>query len=44
MLKHMLEPDLKIKQRQDPGCGSRFLSIAASKPGAKEIAAVDIDK
>lgn len=44
MIKAMLEMDFESKNVLDMGCGSGILSILASKKGAKEITAIDIDE
>lgn len=44
MVKNMLETDHHEKRVMDAGCGTAILSIMASKLGAKEVQAFDIDE
>lgn len=44
MLSSLLELDLRGRRTLDCGCGTGILSIAASKLGARECAAYDIDE
>lgn len=44
MLTTMMELDIKGKRVLDMGCGTGILSIMASKLGAKQITAIDIDE
>lgn len=44
MIKHQLEIDLKGKRVMDAGCGTAILAIVASKLGAREVEAFDIDE
>lgn len=44
MVKNMLETDHHEKRVMDAGCGTAILSIMASKLGAKEVRAFDIDE
>jgi len=44
MVKNMLSMDHRDKQVMDAGCGTAILSILASKLGAKEVQAFDIDE
>ena len=44
MVKNMLEMDHAGKRVMDAGCGTAILSILASKLGAKEVEAFDIDE
>ncbi|PIB30557.1 50S ribosomal protein L11 methyltransferase [Maribacter sp. 4G9] len=43
MLQHILQLDLKNKTVLDMGCGTGVLAILASKRGAKQLDAIDID-
>ncbi|RRQ49176.1 50S ribosomal protein L11 methyltransferase [Maribacter algicola] len=43
MLQHILQLDLKNKTVLDMGCGTGVLAILASKHGAKQLDAIDID-
>jgi len=44
MVKNQMEIDHKEKRVMDAGCGTAILSIMASKLGAKEVEAFDIDE
>ena len=44
MVKNMMDLDHRSKRVMDAGCGTSILSIMASKLGAKEIEAFDIDE
>jgi Ribosomal protein L11 methylase len=44
MVKNMLDMDHRHKRVMDAGCGTAILSIMASKLGAKEVEAFDIDE
>ena len=44
MVKNQMEMDHRNKRVMDAGCGTAILSILASKLGAKEIEAFDIDE
>jgi ribosomal protein L11 methyltransferase len=44
MLSNQLKIDHKGKRVMDAGCGTAILSVMASKAGAKEVAAFDIDE
>ena len=44
MMQTMMDMDLKDKKILDYGCGTGILSILASKLGAKDIYAIDIDQ
>jgi ribosomal protein L11 methyltransferase len=44
MVKNMMDLDHRSKRVMDAGCGTAILSIMASKLGAKEVEAFDIDE
>ena len=44
MIKNQMEMDHRGKRVMDAGCGTAVLSIMASKLGAKEVEAFDIDE
>ena len=44
MVKNQMTMDFKDKRVMDAGCGTAILSIMASKLGAKEVEAFDIDE
>ena len=44
MVKHLLDGDLQGRRVLDCGCGTGILSIVASKAGAEEVVAYDIDE
>lgn len=44
MVKNQMEIDHKNKRVMDAGCGTAILSVLASKLGAKEVEAFDIDE
>jgi ribosomal protein L11 methyltransferase len=44
MIKNMLDMDFKNKRVMDAGCGTAILSIMASKLGASEVDAFDVDE
>jgi ribosomal protein L11 methyltransferase len=44
MVKHQMQIDHKNKRVMDAGCGTAILSIVASKLGAREVEAFDIDE